>query len=81
MTSVISVRWPDGKRLQVVAPQVVRHQVVEPVFGLVGRELLDQRQPPCVRDVRRHLAPQRAMAERCEPALQAWRTPAPASGR
>ena len=50
------------ERLQIVAAQVLGDEVVEPVFGLVWRELLDERKAPGVRDIRRHLPTQRAMA-------------------
>ena len=42
-TSVMRERWLAGKRLQVVAAQVIGDEVVEPVFALFRRELLHQR--------------------------------------
>ena len=33
-----------GQRLQIVSAQILRHQVIEPVFAFFRREILDQRQ-------------------------------------
>ena len=62
-TSVIKAALAGRESLQVVALQVIGDEVVEPVFGLVRRELLEEREARVIRHVGRHLPTQSAMAE------------------
>ena len=80
-TSVMSERWLAGQRLQVVALQVLGHEVVEPVFALFRRELLDERQALACRGCRR-VTCRRSVRWQIgfEPRLQRRRTPAPGRG-
>ncbi len=56
--------------MQVVAAQIFRDEVVEPVFALFRRELLHQRQALGERDIGGNLSAKRPVANRFEPGLQ-----------
>jgi len=58
------------KRLEVGTPQVFRNEIVEPVFALLRRELLDEWVALREGDVGGDLAAQRAMADRSQPRLE-----------
>ena len=78
-TSVISERWLAGSACRLSPLQVLGDEVVEPVFALFRRELLHERKPLGVGDVRGDLPAQRAVADRLRAAPSASRTPAPES--
>ena len=54
--SLCPVRKMAG-RLEIIAPEIFGHEIVEAVFSLLGRELFQDRVALGERDVRRHLSP------------------------
>lgn len=59
-----------GQGLEVVSSQIVRDQMVQPVFALRRRKRLHDRQPFRVAHIRQHLAAQRALTERSQAGFQ-----------
>lgn len=62
--------WLAGKRLEIVATQVIGDQRVEPIFTFFRGEFFHERESFSERDVSGHLTAQRAMADRFETVLE-----------